>query len=418
MSHAGKPWVAKWIAKDKDPIGKGGQGSVWRVAYKTAPDGPIFAWKSLLNYRVESRRQRFRREIVALETLQHRTIPRVIENNADQYTNPNKPLYAVLEWIPGPTIEKYVQKNGPMSLDDALCMLEIILDGLEYCHKAGVIHRDIKPNNVVIKNEKPSEPVLLDFGLSFNEAEAGDVTFTEEQLGNRFLELPELRTPGDGKRDARSDITATVGLIFYSITGQQPRTLRDERERKPHQRERYHEWKKASKLASAQLAALEKIFDVAFEYAIDRRFQNIDQVKKAIQRVRHKEEVDLAKDPLEALAKLMEDHELREEGVRNVILGRIRTAINQALGHILRKVPRGALVMTQSDWFYGLVRAEGQRLLVGHTFNIRFENAEVIVSIEGDEPLWSGMVAAPDFEDLENKIVARWAGELSSNFAP
>ena len=73
-----------------------------------------------------------------------------------------------------------------------------------------------------------SDPVLIDFGLSFNiEDDEVAATPTEQQVGNRFLALPELTTPGSEKRDPRADLASCCGIFYFALSGDQPMTLRD-----------------------------------------------------------------------------------------------------------------------------------------------------------------------------------------------
>ena len=73
----------------------------------------------------------------------------------------------------------------------------------------------------------------MDFGLSFNDAEEDDLTRVGEEVGNRFLRLPEHATGGRG---AASDVTQLAGILIYSVSGCEPRVLLDKEYKMPHQR--------------------------------------------------------------------------------------------------------------------------------------------------------------------------------------
>jgi serine/threonine protein kinase len=73
-----------------------------------------------------------------------------------------------------------------------------------------VTHRDIKPANVALRNDDITKPVLVDFGLSFNDSDADDLTRVGEEVGNRFLRLPEHAF---GERGAASDVAIVIASV-------------------------------------------------------------------------------------------------------------------------------------------------------------------------------------------------------------
>ncbi|NEP08562.1 MAG: hypothetical protein F6K34_29660, partial [Okeania sp. SIO4D6] len=94
-------------------------------------------------------------------------------------------------------------------------------------------------DNIMVKNNDINNPVLIDFGISFNKVDDYDtsLTLTGQQLGNRFISLPELLEKSSWQRDFRSDITQICGILFFIITGKNPTTFLDSDGKKPHQRE-------------------------------------------------------------------------------------------------------------------------------------------------------------------------------------
>jgi hypothetical protein len=220
------------------------------------------------------------REVASLETLDHVGIPRVIESNTSDYRS-TTPLYLVMEHIPGCTLETRVEVEGALGVTDALLMTAGLAETVRACHGANVVHRDIKPDNLVLRDGDARQPVLIDFGLSFNHEQISDrLTTTEHQVGNRFLSLPELHTPAANKRDFRSDIAACVGVLLYALTGFRPMQLLDGEGRKPHQRAR--ERAVLDVLPVSHRARLLRLFDQAFEIHIDHRFQSADALLHAL----------------------------------------------------------------------------------------------------------------------------------------
>lgn len=274
-----KIWEINWSIGNK--IGGGGHGTTYCVTHKdeSLTKDP-FALKILKQQKDHERRKRMHREVTALETLDHKGIPRIIDSNTSQY-NEETELYMVSEYIPGPTLEDAIISR-PFDMDVAIDFVVQLIDIIEYCHNEGVIHRDIKPDNIILKNGNPNEPVLIDFGLSFNEELTADSFATESQqeIGNRFLWLPELRLSESSKRDRRSDITACCGVLFYVLTEVQPKTLADHEGRKPHQREQAKKILQA--ISPEARAVLNRIFDVGFEMHIDRRWQSVEALRQRL----------------------------------------------------------------------------------------------------------------------------------------
>jgi eukaryotic-like serine/threonine-protein kinase len=234
-----KPWAAKWIEDEaaKSQRRTGGQGIVKRVHRRDDPEAFVFVLKELKEQKSLERRARMYREVVALETLQHPLTPRVVDHNTGNYRDLSVQLYVVFEFIDGPTLSEYVSKRGPLCLSDALEIVTGVLAVLECYHASGVGHRDIKPGNIILRSSICASPVLIDFGLTFNvHDEEEDLTPDWQQVGNRFLSLPEHAMFSQNKRDLRSDLTSCVGLLYFLLTGAWPVTLTDEAGRPPHQR--------------------------------------------------------------------------------------------------------------------------------------------------------------------------------------
>ncbi len=278
-----EPWESKWTRVGLLSDG-GGQGRISLVGRLGADAGrERFALKVLKDQRSKVRRLRMHREVAALQTLQHPGIPKCLDSNAHCFADPDVSLYIVTEYILGPTLEAHCA-DTPISPEVAISCTLRILDILSYCHENEVIHRDVKPENIIVRNNQPLDPVLLDFGLSFNaEEKTESVTWTGQELGNRFLHLPELQHPGSTQRDARSDLTQCCGVLFYLITGTIPRTLYDHEGRKPHRRQTALQV--MNSLGGALRTKLYETFEKGFEQQIDRRFQTAEEMRNCVSNV-------------------------------------------------------------------------------------------------------------------------------------
>lgn len=226
-----RPWTAKW--KKVRKLKSGGQGHADIVVPADGTPG-TFVLKTLREPLSKSSRGRMFREAAALATLEHPGIVTLVEHNTGDWKDHRTELYLVLEYIEGPTLGDYIRDHTRMSLDDALAMTSALLDSVEACHDAGLGHRDIKDNNILLRGGDPRRPVLIDFGLTFSVVEDDSLTGTDEQLGNRFLLLPDLKV--GGKRDLRSDVTLAAACLFYAATGMKPVVLRDGQNLPPHER--------------------------------------------------------------------------------------------------------------------------------------------------------------------------------------
>jgi serine/threonine-protein kinase len=169
-----------------------------------------------------------------------------------------------------------------MGIADAVNLVRTLLETIQYCHNLGIVHRDIKPDNIIMRHDNITDPVVIDFGISFNESDADGTILTEpwQQLGNRFLALPELQVNSSMQRDPRADITQCCGILFFAIVGSPPVTLLDHEGRMPHQRPESQ--KALSKISSDLLAKVNRIFDRAFGTQIDYRWQSIPELQQAL----------------------------------------------------------------------------------------------------------------------------------------
>ncbi len=278
-TNKNKPWNENW--KIIKQIGSGGQGQTFLVK----PRKDVFlsnqyVLKKLIKQDDNERRGRMYREVAALETLNHSGIPKIFDSNSELFDS-DTPLYMVTEFVPGATLSEVI-KEKTMSIQDAVNFVIKLLDIVEYCHQKEIVHRDIKPGNIMVKNNDINNPVLIDFGLSFNKVDdfATSLTLTGQQLGNRFLSLPELLEKSSLQRDFRSDITQICGILFFVITGKNPTTFLDSDGKKPHQRPEIKQT--LSVLSESILTKTNRIFDRAFDIKIDYRWQSIPALKEAL----------------------------------------------------------------------------------------------------------------------------------------
>ncbi len=164
---------------------------------------------------------RFVREARAAARLSHPNVVSVYDQGDDDGT-----LYLAMELVPGHTLRDTIAKEAPMAPERALALLDPVLSALASAHRAGLVHRDVKPENVLIAAE-PGAPgtrvKVADFGLA--KAVSADTQHTATNgvlIGTVSYLAPELVV--DGKADARADVYA-IGVILYELlTGTKPHT--------------------------------------------------------------------------------------------------------------------------------------------------------------------------------------------------
>jgi len=155
--------------------------------------------------------KRFIREINIAKTLNHPNIPKLID-----YGLIDGVPYLVTEYIRGKTLKDIVEKNGPLSLNEALRITKEILKALSYAHSKGIVaHRDIKPSNIMI--DKDGNVKVMDFGI----AKVVGSHLTQSTL----LLTPQYASPEQIKGenvDIRSDIYSLGITLYYMLTGRPP----------------------------------------------------------------------------------------------------------------------------------------------------------------------------------------------------
>ena len=114
----------------------------------------------------------------------------------------------------GYLLEQYVETHD-ISYAEAISFYMEFLKTIECCHNNGIIHRDIKPDNIMLKQGNLDDFVLIDFGLSFNLEDDDGCTPTNQQLGNRFLILPELVS-------GTSQQKKIIGIRFKPVSSNSP----------------------------------------------------------------------------------------------------------------------------------------------------------------------------------------------------
>lgn len=195
-------------------IASGGMSTVYR-ALDLRLDRPVAL--KVMDSRYAGDRQfltRFQREARAIARLKDPGLVAIY----DQGEDPARP-YLVMEFVDGGTLRELLAERGPMPPHAMVAVLRPVLSGLGVAHRAGLVHRDVKPENVLIAED--GEVKLVDFGLVRAIAEAG-ITSTSVILGTAAYLSPE-QVEG-APTGARSDVYAAGIMSFELLTGATPFT--------------------------------------------------------------------------------------------------------------------------------------------------------------------------------------------------
>jgi serine/threonine-protein kinase len=390
-----KPWEERWLRDDADDI-RGGQ-SVSFVARAKDGSGRRAFVKTLRRERVLQARRRFKREVMTYETVPDLGLPQLFDHNAERCEDGRTPMYMAIELIDGVNLEDRVEGDGPAAVDAALACVRQVGAVLTRCHGKGVIHRDIKPANIVLRGGDITTPILVDFGLSFNDDAEDGVTRVNEEVGNRFLRLPEHSRGG---RSAVSDVTQLAGIFFYTLTGHEPRQLRDEFDRMPHQRPEPRSVL-SDVLTQRQFLRLTTVFDRAFKNELLARYQTVSDLVTGLERAVRSdpEDDDNLQDMIDRVDELVDRHGLaasneHRESLQKFMLEIFKIHNNVAHSRELR-IHRGRSeirVTVDEQWHENTssIILPDQQPKAWTTFRIdRRGSDDYVVSIDGVE-VWRG----------------------------
>jgi serine/threonine-protein kinase len=161
---------------------------------------------------------RFRREAQSAASLNHRNIVAVYDTGEDHLDGHRIP-YIVMEYVEGRTLREMLREQARFTPERTIEVSASILDALEYSHRSGIVHRDIKPGNVMITTA--GEVKVMDFGIARSLAETGAaLTQTAAVVGTAQYISPE-QARGESA-DARSDLYATGCVMYELLTGRPP----------------------------------------------------------------------------------------------------------------------------------------------------------------------------------------------------
>jgi serine/threonine-protein kinase len=166
--------------------------------------------------------QRFEREVRATASLTHPNTVQVF----DYGHTPDGTFFYVMEYLPGVTLEQLVKQYGPLTPERAIHFLRQLCGALAEAHAIGLIHRDIKPGNVIVCERGGLHDVakLLDFGLVLAQGpgQVGDRLTQDGAIAGTPAYVSPEQAGGQELLDARSDVYSVGALAYYLLTGKPP----------------------------------------------------------------------------------------------------------------------------------------------------------------------------------------------------
>ena len=161
--------------------------------------------------------ERFVAEIKVTANLQHpHILPLFDSGEADRF------LFYVMPYVEGESLRQKLDREGQLPVDEAVRIASDVAEALSHAHERGVIHRDIKPGNILLRDGRP---LVADFGiaLAIQHAGGGRLTETGLSLGTPYYMSPEQAT-ADRDPDARSDLYSLACVLYEMLVGEPPYT--------------------------------------------------------------------------------------------------------------------------------------------------------------------------------------------------
>lgn len=253
-------------------LGQGGMGAVYR-AWDLSLNNPVAIKEMLLQPGLEPAalaqlRAQFRQEAQVLARLNHPCLPRVID-----FFEFDGKVYLVMDFIEGESLDKLIDRHGRLPEGQVVMWLVQLLEALAVCHDNRILHRDIKPQNIIIRPD--GRPVLVDFGL----VKFWDPRNPRTQQIVRGMGTPEYASPEHfaitGHTQPRSDLYSLAATFYHALMGSEP----------PSAIERFSSTQNLAPLQASGVRVapnLERVLFCAMALQLDQRFPNAREMAAAL----------------------------------------------------------------------------------------------------------------------------------------
>jgi len=195
-----------------EELGKGGMGKVYRVEDKKIKEEVAL---KLIKPEIAADKktiERFGNELKFARKIAHRNVCKMYDLSEAEGTH-----YITMEYVPGEDLKSFIRRAGPLSAGKTIYIAKQVCDGLSEAHRLGVVHRDLKPQNVMI--DKEGNVRIMDFGIA-RSLKAKGITGAGVMIGT-----PEYMSPEQAEAkevDKRSDIYSLGVIIYEMVTGKVP----------------------------------------------------------------------------------------------------------------------------------------------------------------------------------------------------
>jgi serine/threonine protein kinase len=296
---------------------------------------------------------RFNKEALAVAALNHPGIVAVYDSGQEKTTSGVMP-YIVMEYVEGKTLRELLHDGDRLLFDRAIEIVEGILNALSYSHKSGIVHRDIKPGNIMITESGAVK--VMDFGIARALADAGaTLTSTWNIVGTAQYLSPEQAT--GGQADLRSDLYS-VGCLFYELisgqppfSGETPVAIAYQHVSAP--------LIPVTSLTTGLDPAIDSFFEVALAKSPENRYQNAASMLKDLKRLSRGERIT-AKIPTQ-----------RSVNPRRRLLIATSLVLLIGLGGFLAVRPSGPVEIVTLPNVVGLTESEARAQLANFTITIQ-----------------------------------------------
>src|SRR5262245_43051882 len=197
-----------------EQIGRGGQGVVFRARQKSLNRTVALKVISLGQWASKAHLKRFRREAEAAAGLDHPSIVPIYEVGERDGS-----CYFSMKFVEGGQLDEVVRRS-PMSIRQAVELIAKVARTVHYAHEHGILHRDIKPGNVLL--DAKGEPHLTDFGLARLVECESSVTHTLDVLGTPSYMAPEQAMGNNAAVSSMTDVYGLGAVLYQLLTGQPP----------------------------------------------------------------------------------------------------------------------------------------------------------------------------------------------------
>jgi serine/threonine protein kinase len=200
-------------------LGRGGMADVYLARHPRLPRSYALKLMSEELSRNEVYRQRFNSEADIACMVQHESVVRVYDRGED-----DDRLWLAMEYVKGPDLAHIIRSDGHLTPERSVALLERIAAGLDAIHALGLLHRDVKPANILVGNDVlgAERPLLTGFGIAKSAADSLGLTGVGDIVASLYYAAPEQFKLRSGEVDRRVDVYALGCVLYEMLTGKVP----------------------------------------------------------------------------------------------------------------------------------------------------------------------------------------------------